>query len=175
MHVVLPDGKSLELPAGANGADLAAAIGPGLAKAALGVRVDGKLADLQSAVVDGAKVAIVTKRDDDAIRLQRHTLAHILAQAVREYFVAQGHDPTSVRMGIGPVIENGFYYDFDLPRPLTPDDLEAIEERMRAIQKADLPLRRYALPRDEALERYTRLGDPFKVELIEDLPTGETI
>src|SRR5688572_12988002 len=133
MHVVLPDGKSLELPDGATGAALAAAIGPGLAKAALGVTVDGRLSDLQSEVADGAKVAVITKRDSEAIRLQRHTLAHVLAQAVREYFVSLGHDADTVRMGIGPVIENGFYYDFDLPRPLTPDDLEAIEERMRAI------------------------------------------
>src|SRR5690606_25707551 len=81
----------------------------------------------------------------------------------------------TVRMGIGPVIENGFYYDFDLPRPLTPDDLEAIEERMRAITKADLPLRKYSLPRETALTRYQEMGDPLKVELIEDLPGGETI
>ena len=175
MRVVLPDGKRLELPDGASGADLAAAIGPGLAKAALGVRLNGTLSDLQSAVSDGADVAVVTKRDDDAIRLQRHTLAHVLAQAVKEYFVAQGFEPGAVRMGIGPVIENGFYYDFDLPRSLAPDDLEAIEGRMREIVKADLPLRKYALPRAEALERYQRLGDPFKVELIEDLPEGETI
>ena len=175
MHVVLPDGKSLELPEGANGADLAAAIGPGLAKAALGVRVNGKLSDLQSTLEDGADVAVVTKRDGDAITLQRHTLAHVLAQAVKEYFVAEGFEPSSVRMGIGPVIEHGFYYDFDLPRSLTPEDLEAIEERMRAIVEADLPLRKYALPREKALERYVEAGDPYKVELIEDLPEGERI
>src|SRR5690606_1158374 len=172
MQVVLPDGKSLELPAGATGADLAAAIGPGLAKAALGVTVAGKLSDLQSEVVDGAQVTVVTKRDPEAIRLQRHTLAHVMAQAVREYFVSQGFEPTAVRMGIGPVIDNGFYYDFDLPRTLTPDDLEAIEARMREIVKADLPLRKYTLPRGEALDRYQQLSDPYKVELIEDLPEG---
>jgi len=172
---VLPDGKDLELPAGATGADLAAAIGPGLAKAALGVKVDGRLSDLQSTVPDGAKVTVVTGKDPDAIQLQRHTLAHVLAQAVRELFVEEGYPPESVKLGIGPVIENGFYYDFDLPRSLTPDDLGTLEERMRRIIAADLPLRKYALPREEAIDRYRRLGDPYKVELIEDLPEGEQI
>jgi len=175
VRVVLPDGKDLELPAGATGADLAAAIGPGLAKAALGVKVDGRLSDLQSTVPDGAKVTVVTRKDPDAIQLQRHTLAHVLAQAVRELFVEEGYPPESVKLGIGPVIENGFYYDFDLPRSLTPDDLGTLEERMRRIIAADLPLRKYALPREEAIDRYRRLGDPYKVELIEDLPEGEQI
>jgi len=175
VRVVLPDGKDLELPAGATGADLAAAIGPGLAKAALGVKVDGRLSDLQSTVPDGAKVTVVTGKDPDAIQLQRHTLAHVLAQAVRELFVEEGYPPESVKLGIGPVIENGFYYDFDLPRSLTPDDLGTLEERMRRIIAADLPLRKYALPREEAIDRYRRLGDPYKVELIEDLPEGEQI
>ncbi|HZW26966.1 MAG TPA: threonine--tRNA ligase [Trueperaceae bacterium] len=175
MRVVLPDGKDLELRAGATGAELAAAIGPGLAKAALGVKVDGRLSDLQSTVPDGAKVTVVTRKDPEAIELQRHTLAHVLAQAVRETFVAEGFPASSVRMGVGPTIENGFYYDFDLPRSLTPDDLERLEARMREIIAADLPLRKYALPREEAVARYERQGDPYKVELIRDLPEGEQI
>ncbi|MBW7916425.1 MAG: threonine--tRNA ligase [Trueperaceae bacterium] len=176
MFVVLPDGKRLDVPAGATGADVAGAIGPGLAKAALGVRVDGRLSDLQSAVPAGAHVAIVTKRDaDDAIFLARHTLAHVMAQAVRELFVAEGHPAESVKMGVGPVIDNGFYYDFDLPRSLTPEDLTAIEARMRAIVAADLPLVKYELPRPEALARFEAQGDPYKVELITDLPVGEAI
>jgi threonyl-tRNA synthetase len=175
MHVVLPDGKRLDLPAGATGADVAAAIGPRLAKAALGVSVDGRLADLASEVADGARVAILTARDSEALTLVRHTFAHVLAQAVREHLVAEGAAPESVKMGIGPVIEHGFYYDFDLPRTLTATDLEAIEARMRAIIAADLPLRRYVLPRDEALERYRAQGDPYKQELIEDLPPHEAI
>ncbi len=175
MRVVLPDGKDLQLAAGATGADLAAAIGPGLAKAALGVKVDGRLSDLQSTVPDGAQVTVVTRKDPDAITLQRHTLAHVLAQAVRDAFVAEGYPPEAVKLGIGPVIENGFYYDFDLPRSLTPDDLGKLEARMREIIAADLPLRKYALSRDEAIARYRALGDPYKVELIEDLPEGEAI
>src|SRR5690606_16124457 len=113
MQVLLPDGQRLDVPERATGADVAAALGPGLARAALGVRVDGALSDLQSQVPDGARIEVVTKKDADAIRLMRHTLAHVMAQAVREMFVRQGHDPNQVRMGIGPVIEHGFYYDFD--------------------------------------------------------------
>ncbi|MFN2322735.1 MAG: threonine--tRNA ligase [Trueperaceae bacterium] len=176
MHVVLPDGKRLEVAAGATAADVAAAIGPGLARAALGARLDGALSDLMTPVRDGAQVAIVTKRDaDDLLFLQRHTLAHVLAQAVRELLVAEGHAPGDVKMGIGPVIEAGFYYDFDLPRSLTPEDLAAIEERMRAIVAADLPLERTEVPRAAALARWRAAGDPYKVELIEDLPEDVAI
>ncbi len=175
MHVLLPDGKQLDLPEHATGADVAAAIGPGLAKAALGLRVDGRLSDLQTPVPAGASVQVLTGRDPDVIGLMRHTLAHVLAQAVREHLVAEGHGAQSVRLGIGPVIEHGFYYDFDLPRNLTPEDLPAIEERMRAIIAADLELRRSEVPRSQALARYVELGDPYKVELIEDLPADVTI
>ena len=175
MHVTLPDGKQLDLPDRATGADVAAAIGPGLARAALGLRVDGRLSDLLTPVPDGATVQVLTGRDPEVIELMRHTLAHVLAQAAREHLEAEGHPPTSVRLGIGPVIEHGFYYDFDLPRSLTPEDLPAIEERMRALIAADLPLERSVAPRDEALARYRALGDPYKVELIEDLPDGVPI
>src|SRR5690606_5912332 len=116
-----------------------------------------------------------TPKTPDATTRQRHTLAHVLAQAVRDVFVAEGYPPEAVKLGIGPVIENGFYYDFDLPRSLTPDDLGKLEARMREIIAADLPLRKYALSRDEAIARYRALGDPYKVELIEDLPEGEAI
>ncbi len=175
MHVLLPDDRRIDLPAPATGADVAAAIGPGLARAALGIRVNGNLSDLQSVVPEGARIEVITKRDPDAIKLARHSLAHVMAQAVQEEFSAEGFDRNLVHMGIGPVIDNGFYYDFDLPRPLTPDDLVKIEERMRAIVKADLPMAKYELPRAEALERYRQLGDPYKTELIEDLPEGEAL
>ena len=175
MHVVLPDGKKLELPENANGLAVAEAIGPGLAKAALGTTVNGELSDLQSAVADGAEVSILTKKSPEVIELMRHTLAHVMAQAVIEHFTEQGHARKDINMGIGPVIENGFYYDFDVPRGMTPEDLEVIEQKMRAIMKAKLPLIKYALPRDEALARYTEIGDPYKVELIEDLPEDEIL
>ena len=169
-HVILPDGTRLEVPAHATGRDVAQAIGPGLAKAALGTTVDGALSDLMTEVPDGADVTIVTKRDERWIELARHTLAHVMAQAVRELMQGEGHDQHAVKLAIGPVIENGFYYDMDLPRSLTPEDLPEIERRMRRIVEEDLPLRRYALPRDRALERYREVGDPYKLELIEDLP-----
>src|SRR5690606_29202182 len=123
MHVLLPDGKQLDLPANAAGKDVAEAIGPGLAKAALGIKVNGKLSDLQSAVQDGAQVAVVTKKDPETMLLARHTLAHVMAQAVAQLFMQEGADRTKVHMGIGPVIDNGFYSDFDLPRSLVPEDL----------------------------------------------------
>lgn len=172
MQVLLPDGKALKLPADATPRQVAELIGPGLAKAALGARVDGQLTDLFQVLSEGAKVAIVTAKDDEVIALMRHTLAHIMAQAVWEYFVALGFHPGSVRLGIGPVIEHGFYYDFELPRSLTPDDLAEIETRMREITRQNLPLRKYELPRHEAIARYQALGDPYKLELIADLPEG---
>ena len=175
MNVLLPDGKNLELKAGATAKEVAEAIGPGLAKAALGAKVNGKLTDLFSELPDGSEVAIVTKRDDEALQLARHTLAHVMAQAVGDLFVEKGYGRNNVKMGIGPVIENGFYYDFDLPESLSADDLETIEARMREIVNAKLPLRKFSLTRKEALERYHELGDPYKVELIEDLPDSEPL
>ena len=170
MHVILPDGKRLELADHAVGGQLAAAIGPGLAKAALGVVVDGGLADLMTELPDGAEVAVLTKRDERVVELVRHTLAHVMAQAVREQMEAEGFGADQVKLGIGPVIAGGFYYDFDLPRSLTPEDLPVIDERMRAIVRDDLPLAKFALPRDAALERYHEAADPYKTGLIEDLP-----
>jgi threonyl-tRNA synthetase len=170
MQVSLPDGKRLELSGHATARDVAAAVGPGLARAALGAKVNGQLTDLFSELPEDAEVSILTARDPEAMRLARHTLAHVMAQAVIDYFEDQGFERSDVKMGVGPVIENGFYYDFDVPRTLTPEDLARIEARMREIIKAKLPLRKYALPRAEALARYEEIGDPYKVELIEDLP-----
>ena len=175
MFVLLPDGNRLDVPEHATAKDVAEAIGPGLARVALGAKVNGQLSDLLSEVPDGAEVSILTKKDDEVIRLMRHTLAHVMAQAVKEYFVAEGAKPADIKMGIGPVIENGFYYDFDLPRTLKPEDLEDIESRMRAIIKAKLPLKKYELPRNDALKRYEQQGDPYKVELIQDLPEDVSI
>ena len=170
MHVTLPDGKRLDLSEHATLKNVAEAIGPGLAKAALGGTVNGQLADLFSEVPNAAQVTILTKRDDETLRLVRHTLAHVMAQAVIDFFAEKGFKRSDVKMGIGPVIENGFYYDFDVPETFSLEDLEVIETRMREIVKAKLPLRRYELPRDEAIERYEAVGDPYKLELIRDLP-----
>ena len=169
MHVVLPDGKRLELKDHATALDAAAMIGPGLAKAALGAKINGELADLLTELPEGAELSILTKKNDEVIVLMRHTLAHVMAQAVIAYFTEKGYKRSDVKMGVGPVIEHGFYYDFDVPETLNAEDLAAIEVKMREIIAAKLPLRKYSLPFSEAIKRYKDLADPYKVELIEDL------
>ena len=174
MTVYLPDGKALDLPEGATAWDVAKALGPGLAKAAMGALVDGEVYDLFKPLPQGARVRILTEKDPEYQRLFRHTLAHVLAQSVKEYFQEKGYDPESVKLGIGPVIEHGFYYDIDAPEPISDEDLPAIEAKMREILKRDLPLRRFVLSREEALARYQG-KDPFKTELIQEIPEGEEI
>jgi threonyl-tRNA synthetase len=175
MQVSLPDGKILELPAGATALDAAAAIGPKLAKDALGARVDGKLTDIFTPLPDGARLEVITTRKPaEAIDLARHTLAHVMAQAILELYEQKGFKRDQIRMGIGPVIENGFYYDFDLPEPLKFEELETLEAKMRDIIKRDLPLNRFEVTREHALEQFSG-RDRFKTELIEGLPAGETI
>jgi threonyl-tRNA synthetase len=165
MKVTLPDGNALELPDGATGADAARAIGDGLARAALGVLVNGELRDLDAALSNGDSIEIVTTRDGDAaLWLIRHDAAHVLATAVMELY-------PGVKISIGPPIEDGFYYDFDFPEgvKLSEDDLARIEERMREHVKADEPFERSELPAGEAIERFRAEGQDYKVELIEDL------
>ncbi|PZA08708.1 MULTISPECIES: threonine--tRNA ligase [unclassified Meiothermus] len=174
MNVYLPDGRELNLPDGATAAEAAKAIGPGLAKAAIGAIVDGELYDLMKPLPQGAKLKLLTEKDPEYQQLFRHTLAHVLAQAVREFFAAKGYDPDAVKLAIGPVIENGFYYDIDPPEPLGEGDLPEIEARMRRIVKENLELRRFVLPREEALRRFEG-KDPYKTELIQDLPEGVEI
>lgn len=174
MNVYLPDGRELHLQDGATAADAAKAIGPGLAKAAIGAIADGELYDLLKPLPDGAKLKILTEKDPEFAQLFRHTLAHVLAQAVREFFTAKGFDPDAVKLAIGPVIENGFYYDIDAPEPLGEGDLPEIEARMYQIVKENLELRRFVLPREEALHRFEG-KDPYKTELIQDLPEGVEI
>ena len=170
--VTLPDGSRKELPAGSTGADLAAAIGPRLAKVALAVRVDGELRDLSRPLPDGAQVAIVRDQDAEALDLMRHSAAHVMAQAVMDLY---GQDV--VRLGIGPTIRSGFYYDFDFTdgRRLKEEDLAAIEARMRQIVKDDETFVREEVPREQALSVWGARGDRYKVDLIRGIPEGETI
>jgi len=170
--VVLPDGSRKELAAGATGADLAAAIGPRLAKVALAVRVDGELRDLSRPLPDGAQVAIVRDQDAEALDLMRHSSAHVMAQAVMDLY---GKDV--VRLGIGPTIRSGFYYDFDFTdgRRLKEEDLAAIEARMRQIVKDDEAFVREEVPREQALSVWGGRGDRYKVDLINGIPAGEAI
>src|SRR5919206_664285 len=179
MRVQLPDGSSRELPDGATGADLAADIGPGLARAALAIRVlngtekrdgtaydDGRIRDLSQPLKDGETVEIVTARDGDgdALKLLRHDVAHVLAESVLELY-------PGTKVSIGPPIADGFYYDFEFPPGVTVSerDFAAIEERMREHVRADEPFERSDVSAGEAIERYVREEQPYKVELIEDL------
>ena len=162
--VKLPDGTPLELPEGATGADAAAAIGPGLARAALGIRVDGVLHDLGAELPDGAAIAVLTERDPEALALIRHDCAHVLATAVLELW-------PEAKVSIGPAIDSGFYYDFDFPEGFRPsvDDLGRIEEAMARHVAADESFERTEVSATDALERFRAEGQPYKVELIEDL------
>jgi threonyl-tRNA synthetase len=169
-HVTLPDGKRLELPDGASGADVAAAIGAGLARAALAIVVDGELRDLAAEVGDGSSVAIVTAKSDEALALIRHDTAHVLAAAVMELY-------PGVKISIGPAIENGFYYDFDFPagESIGEDDLAAIEAKMREHIKAAEQFVREDIPVAAARERFAAEDQPYKVELIDDLVRDEHV
>ena len=166
IRVTLPDGSQRTLPAGATGADLARAIGPGLAKAALAIRVDGQVWDLARPLPDGATVSILTDRDPQALDLLRHSSAHVLATAVRQLF-------PHAKIGFGPPIEDGFYYDFEVPTPFTPEDLEQIEAKMREVAQADYPFTREQVDRAEAKRRF--VDDPLKLERIDDLGADEVI
>src|SRR5215218_7908511 len=165
MNVILPDGSQKELPDGASGADLAAAIGPGLARAALAVKVGGEVRDLARPLADGDEVAIVTTRDgQDSLDLIRHDTAHVLAAAVLDLY-------PGTKISIGPPIEDGFYYDFEFPHgvAVSDADFERLETKMREHIKAAEPFEREDVSTGEALDRFTRKGQDYKVELIEDL------
>jgi threonyl-tRNA synthetase len=168
--VKLPDGTPLELPGDATGADAAAAIGPGLAKVALAIRIGDELRDLSAPLSDGAEIAILTDRDPEALELIRHDAAHVMAEAVQELY-------PGTKVTIGPPIENGFYYDFDFPDEVrvTDADLERIEEAMRAHIKADEEFSRRDVPVEEAIEIFKSQGEDYKVELIEDLVRDEGV
>jgi threonyl-tRNA synthetase len=164
----LPDGGPLELPDGATGADAAAAIGAGLARAALAIRVNGELRHLAAPLPDGAEIAILTERDPEALELIRHDAAHVMAEAVIELY-------PGTKVTIGPPIEQGFYYDFEFPEgvKVNEDDLERIEAAMREHIAADEPFERRDLPVEDAIEHFRAAGQDYKVELIEDLVRDE--
>ena len=170
MHVQLPDGTRKDLDDGATGADLAAAIGPGLARAALAVKTNGHVRDLVRPLSDGEQVEIVTDRSPDSLELIRHDTAHVLAAAVLDLY-------PGTRISIGPPIEDGFYYDFEFPEGVTVSehDLPALEEKMREHVKADEPFTREDVGVDEALARFRADDQPYKVELIEDLVRDENV
>ncbi|MBA3584899.1 MAG: threonine--tRNA ligase [Gemmatimonadetes bacterium] len=163
--VALPDGSALELATGSTPLDAAAQIGPGLAKAALVAEVDGQLRDLSRPLEGDAGLRLLTERDAAALDVFRHSTAHMMAQAVQRLW-------PGTRVTIGPVIENGFFYDFDREAPFTPGDFAAIEAEMTKIVAEDLAIRREVVTRDEAVALFRELGEPYKVEIIEGLPVG---
>ncbi len=168
MHVQLPDGSQKEVPSGATVADVAAAIGKGLAKAAIAGKVNGKVVDVSTQVPEGASVEIVTPKSEAGIDTIRHSTAHLMAMAVQELF-------PGTQVTIGPVIENGFFYDFATDRPFSDEDLRRIEEKMGEIVKRDLPIQREEWSRDEAIRTFEGLGEKFKVEIIKAIPGHETL
>ena len=166
--VTLPDGSTREYPQALTVAAVALSIGAGLAKAALAGRVDGRLVDTSHLITSDAQLAIITERDVDGLELIRHSTAHLLAYAVKELF-------PDAQVTIGPVIDNGFYYDFACKRPFTPEDLADIEARMAELAKKDFPLTREVLPRDEAVDFFKSIGENYKAELISAIPAGEAV
>src|SRR4051812_16233159 len=166
ISVTLPDGSSRELAAGAPVRAVAEAISPGLARAALAAVVDGKLVDLAFPLQHNARVTIVTDRNPEALPLLRHSTAHLLAAAVTNLF-------PGVQCGIGPATDEGFFYDFVVPRPFVPEDLDAIEKKMKELAAQDLIYERQMWPRDEAKKFFASRGEPLKVQLIEEKTEGQ--
>lgn len=166
--MTLPDGKALTFARGVTGGEIAAAIGPGLAKAALIITVNGQEYDLFRPIEQDAQIRIITRKDPESLELIRHDMAHVLAMAVQALY-------PGTQVTIGPAIEDGFYYDFARDTPFTPDDLPKIEEKMREIIKAGLPTRREVWPRDQAIEHFKGIGEAFKAELISSIPAGEDV
>jgi threonyl-tRNA synthetase len=168
IQITLPDGSRREYPQALSVGDVAASIGSGLAKAALAGKVDGKVVDLSHVINADASVAIVTDKDADGLEIIRHSTAHLLAYAVKELF-------PEAQVTIGPVVENGFYYDFAYKRPFTPEDLAAIEKRMGELAAKNEPVVRRVLPRDEAIAHFKAMGEIYKAEIIGSIPAGEDV
>ena len=168
ISVRLPDGSQRQFDSAVTVAQVAASIGSGLAKAALAGKVDGKVVDTSHLIDHDADLAIITDKDAEGIDVIRHSAAHLLAYAVKELF-------PEAQVTIGPVIENGFYYDFSYKRPFTPEDLQAIEKKMAELAKKDEPVTRSVLPRDEAVAYFKSIGEAYKAEIISSIPANEDV
>ena len=168
LHITLPDGSRRTFDAPLSVADIAASIGPGLARAALAAKVDGRLVDLSHRIEADAALSIITDKDSEGLDIIRHSTAHLLAYAVKDLF-------PDAQVTIGPVIDNGFYYDFAYKRPFTPEDLAAIESRMAELATRDEAVTRRVVPRDEAIAYFKSLGEDYKAEIVDDIPAGEDV
>ena len=168
INITLPDGSVRNFPQPVSVAEVAASIGAGLAKAALAGRVDGALVDTSYRIEQDAQLAIITDRDVAGLDMIRHSTAHLLAYAVKELY-------PEAQVTIGPVIEDGFFYDFSYKRPFTPEDLQAMEKKMAELAKRDMPVTRKVLPRDDAVAYFKSLGEHYKAEIIASIPAGEDV
>jgi threonyl-tRNA synthetase len=166
--ITLPDGSKREYDQAVSVMDVALSIGAGLAKATLAGKVDGNLVDASTLIDHDATLQLITAKDEDGITVIRHSTAHLLAQAVKQLF-------PSAQVTIGPVIENGFFYDFAYERPFTPEDLSAIEKKMDQLVAADYPINRSVLSRDEAVKYFKSIGEAYKAEIIESIPANEDL
>ena len=163
--ITLPDGSQRTYAQPVTVAQVAADIGPGLAKAALAGKVNGQLVDTSTLIESDASLAIVTAKDSEGLEILRHSTAHLLAQAAQAIY-------PEAQVTIGPVIEDGFYYDFAFKRPFTPEDLEKFEAKMHELAKADLKVERWLMPRDAAVETFRKLGEHYKAEIIASIPAN---
>ncbi|TAM15808.1 MAG: TGS domain-containing protein, partial [Candidimonas sp.] len=168
IQITLPDGSQRDFPGPVTVAEVAASIGTGLARAALAGKVNGKVVDTSFSVEKDAALSIVTAKDADGLEVLRHSTAHLLAYAVKELF-------PEAQVTIGPVIEDGFFYDFSYKRAFTLEDLAAIEKRMTELAAKDEPVTRRVLPRDEAVAYFNGLGEHYKAEIIASIPAGEDV
>ncbi len=166
--ITLPDGSQRSFEASLTALEVAQSIGAGLARSALAARINGELRDLSTEIASDAKVALITERDPEGLEIMHHSCAHLLAMAVKQLY-------PQAQVTIGPVIEDGFYYDFAFERPFTPEDLAQIEERMRELAHANIALERRELPRDKAIELFESLSEHYKCEIIRALPAAATI
>src|SRR5947207_10385713 len=164
----LPDGAVKHFDAPVSVAEVAQSIGPGLAKAALAARIDGQLVDTSYVIDRDSAMAIVTDKDPEGLEVLRHSTAHLLAHAVKELF-------PDAQVTIGPVIEDGFYYDFSYKRAFTPQDLAAIEAKMAELPRKDDPVARKLMPRDDAVRYFESIGEHYKAEIIASIPSDEAI
>jgi threonyl-tRNA synthetase len=168
IKVTLPDGSVRHFEQPPSVAEVAASIGAGLAKAALAGKVDDRLVDTSHVIESDARLAVVTDRDAEGLDMIRHSTAHLLAYAVKSLF-------PDAQVTIGPVIEDGFYYDFSYKRPFTPEDLAAIEKKMAELAKQDIPVERSVMPRDDAVKFFRDMGEAYKAEIIASIPSNEDI
>ncbi|WP_017726630.1 threonine--tRNA ligase [Halalkalibacterium ligniniphilum] len=168
MKITFPDGAVKEFPKGTTTADIAGSISPGLKKKALAGKINDTFLDLDTPITEDGKITIIMPETEEGLEVLRHSTAHLMAQAIKRLF-------KDVKLGVGPVIEGGFYYDIDTPESLTPEDLTKIEKEMKKIIGENIPVVRKEVSRAEAIARYEEIGDEYKLELIRELPEGETI